>query len=83
MKNPATNAKRSDFNEFTRYLYVTIKDGKKPSVRLRNGAIVQVDWNTKDGPDYEYFYCHDGIYYIWNNDGHSITSADFDIMELV
>lgn len=81
MKNPATNSSRDDFNVFTEHLFTEIIHGKKPLVVLRNGAIVEVSWYDKEGPEYEHFaYINGDTYMIWENDGHSITSRDFDMM---
>jgi hypothetical protein len=84
MKNPATHASQDDFNPFTQWLYNAIKAGDEPKVILRNGEVVKVGWFTEDGDEYAYF-CHNdvgGPYVIWYNDGHSLTSADFDMMEI-
>lgn len=84
LKNPATNASKNDFNVFTEHLYCEIKMGKKPLVKLRDGRIVPLSWFDKDGPEYEHFIYRndaDNVYLIWENDGHSVTSRDFDIME--
>ncbi len=85
MKNPSTNATKDDFNVFTEYLYEQIQLGKKPLVMLRDGRVVPISWFNKDGPEYEHFIYRDdtrNIYLVWENDGHSVTSHDFDIMEL-
>ena len=86
MKNPATNCTRDDFNRFTQFLYNEIKEGRKPSVKLRDGRVVTINWFDKDGPEYEHF-IHtnesEHVYLIWENDGHSVTSTDFDMMEIV
>lgn len=83
MKNPATNPEPDGFNEFTRFLKEQIDAGIWPLVQLRDGREFYIDWYTGDGPEYEHFYYKDSdrkIYLIWNNDGTSITSRDFDIM---
>ncbi len=85
MKNPATNATKDDFNVFTEHLFQQIENGKTPLVMLRDGRIVPISWFTDDGPEYEHFIYRDksrNIYLVWENDGHSVTSRDFDIMEL-
>lgn len=85
MKNPATNATKDDFNDFTNHLLDEIEAGKKPLVMLRNGTIVPVSWYNEEGPEYEHFIYRDkskNMYMIWENDGHSITSRELDIMEL-
>ena len=81
MKNPATNYTQDDFNRFTRSLKQRIDAGERVLVELRNGRIVPLTWFDGDGPEYEYFLCNKGtMYLIWNNDGTSVTSSDFDIM---
>lgn len=85
MKNPATTATEDGFNVFTEHLFQQIKCGRKPLVKLRNGLIVPISWFDKDGPKYEHFIYRNGadnVYLIWENDGHSITSRVFDMMEL-
>lgn len=85
MKNPATTVTREDFNVFTEHLFSEIKLGKKPLVMLRDGRIVPISWFDKDGPEYEHFIYRDDhrdVYLVWENDGHSVTTRDFDMMEL-
>lgn len=85
MKNPATAATKDGFNVFTEHLFQQIKRGRKPLVKLRNGLVVPISWFDKDGPEYEHFIYRndaDNVYLIWENDGHSITSRVFDMMEL-
>lgn len=87
MRNPATCATRDDFNSFTSHLRNAIKATRVPKVVLRNGLTVPVSWFADDGPEYEHFVFKGIIgntqyYLIWENDGHSITSSDFDMMEL-
>ena len=85
MKNPATCVNKDDFNSFTEHLFNTIMGGGRPLVKLRDGRIVPLSWFTKDGPEYEHFiYRNDDedVYLIWNNDGTSVTSRRFDMMEL-
>lgn len=84
MKNPATHRPTCDeFNEFTQWLREAILSGKwKPVVRLRNGMCVELTWFDGDGPEYEYFASDiSGRMLAWNNDGTSVTSADYDMME--
>ena len=85
MKNPATNTTKDDFNVFTEFLYNEIKAGRTPLVELRDGRVIPISWYDEEGPEYEHF-CYrnkeHNIYLIWENDGHSITSRTFDIMEL-
>ena len=83
MINPSTYYDQDDFNEFTETLYSRILEGKIPKVKLRNGQTVEISWFSEDGPEYEHFKGIDVFknYLIWNNDGTSVTSRDFDMME--
>ena len=81
MLNPATNVTQDDFNKFTRMLKKKLLANEKVVVELRSGHEVELEWFTEDGPEYEHFcFRKPGTYLIWNNDGTSITSDDFDIM---
>lgn len=81
MRNPTTNATRDDFNRFTRMLKKKLLAKERVLVELRDGRIVELEWYTEEGPEYESFcFTKNGCYLIWNNDGTSITSSDFDIM---
>lgn len=86
MKNPATNVTRDDFNAFTDHVLDMIKNGETPFVKIRNGSILPISWFSADGPEYCYFVFASNdtnTYLIWNNDGTSVTSKSFDMMELV
>lgn len=86
MKNPATHATKDDFNVFTLFLKEEIAAGRVPVVKLRNGLSVEIRWFTEDGPEYEHFIFRDasrGVYMIWENDGHSVTRSDDDMMEFL
>lgn len=83
MKNPATNQPRcNELNCLTYAMYEEIKAGRTPVVRLRDGRLVELYWFDGDGPEYEGFASNTGGSFRWNHDGTSITSNDFDIMEL-
>ena len=81
MKNPATHRPgSSQFNEFTRRILYRWEKYREPTrVRLRDGSIIDVTYFTDDGPDYASIACGS---LRWNNDGTSITSKDYDMMEL-
>ena len=85
MKNPATHKQgRDDFNAFTMWIFEMIKEGRTPIVRLRDGRLIDVEWYDAEGPDYAGFRHRrpeSNIHFCWNNDGTSITSRDFDMME--
>ena len=81
MLNPATNKPKDKFNVFTRYLKDQLDKGVEVKVELRDGRVVELEWFTEEGPEYEYFcYRQNGCFLIWENDGISVTSSDFDIM---
>jgi len=84
MKNPATDRIEHDFNAFTQAIKDKYtKHGEKTTVRLRNGSYVDVYWFASDGPEWESLASDTGGCWRWNNDGTSITSEDFDMMETV
>lgn len=84
MKNPATHRPSRDvFNCFTESLVTEMRLGRTPLVRLRDGRIVELYWFDEDGPEYEGLASSTAGNYRWNNDGTSITSQDYDIMELI
>jgi hypothetical protein len=83
MLNPATNKPKDKFNVFTRDLKDRLDLGQTVIVRLRDERRVELEWFVGTGFDegVEYFcYRKNGCYLIWENDGISITSQDFDIM---
>ena len=84
MRNPAAYASRDTFNPFTEMLLSRIQNGERVWVKLRDGRISPIDWLEEiddDSPYSHFFYKSGTVYFIWNNDGTSITSTDFDIME--
>jgi hypothetical protein len=85
MKNPATHRPaNTEFNKFTKHLRHSIANNKVPTVKLRNGFYVDVTWFTADGPEYEHFKSIGTSYpMIWNNDGTSVTSDDYDMMKVL
>lgn len=86
MLNPATNKPKDGFNVFTKMLKSKLDKGEKVLVELRDGRIVELEWFVGTGFDegVEHFcFRKNGCYLIWKNDGVSITSQDFDIMESV
>ncbi len=75
MLNPATQPK-PDWNEFTQYLL----DHPGTFVLLRNGYYVKPVFEPAEDE-----HCVDGFgdeNHRWKTDGTSITSVDFDMMEL-
>lgn len=69
------------FNEFTTRLKYFCEKRRKVLVKLRNETWVPVYWGHPDN-EAPHFYCLDGdLSFIWENDGSSITSDDFDLIE--
>ena len=78
MINPATRPS-NELNDFTQELL----DTYRPTVRLRNGTLVQPEYKPAEDE-----YCEDAFYaedyrYCWNLDGTSVTRSDYDMMEIV
>lgn len=78
MINSATRPS-NELNDFTQTLLNTYR----PTVRLRNGALVQPEYKPAEDE-----YCADAFYaedyrYCWNLDGTSVTRSDYDMMEIV
>lgn len=76
MKNPATQP-APEWNEFTEY----IRDNPGVFVRMRNGLYVRPVFSPAEDE-----HCSDGFEFDnnfrWKTDGQSITSSDYDMMEL-
>lgn len=86
MKNPVTNRNCDDFNEFTEMLREQCKNGGFVRVKLRNGDETNIKLNFGQGlvRSYDFFCSEDlGRMMIWENDGTSITSYQYDMMETV
>jgi len=81
MINEAMFTNRNQFNEFTRVVRMMAESSDGPAkVKLRNGLIVDVVFahaQDMEG-DNMLFYTSDWEY-MWNLDGSSIKSKDFDM----
>lgn len=69
------------FNDFTKELKTKCQKSGETLVRMRNGAYVPVSFKLdEDGePGFE---CFKGdCSFIWEADGESITSSNFDLIE--
>lgn len=75
MTNPAT-ASRLELNSFTQIVKDT---GCK--VKLRNGMIVQPDWEEAYDDTCESYFVYSHM--SWNPNGVSDNNPDYDMMELV
>jgi hypothetical protein len=85
--NPATQP-RDELNQFTwnvRHLLRHSNDyGRKHySVRLRNGSLVQPEYKAAEDATCEDAFYAEGYRYCWNLDGTSVTSREYDMMEIV
>lgn len=84
MRNTTVLATRKDFNPFTLALKVRCEAEGEVLVRMRNGDYCKVVYRPANPEDYtgEAFHKTDHSSY-WDPNGESITSSDFDIVELV
>jgi hypothetical protein len=84
MKNPAT-ADRNALNSFTMVVGLIAEQGWPADrfIRLRNGNLVQPEFNpAEDDLCEDSFIVTEPMMY-WNLDGTSVKSRDYDMMELV
>lgn len=90
MFNPAT-LPRDTMNVFTNYVLLYDKqgwplssDGLSRWVKLRNGMIVRPKYQkAEDEYCEDSFVVNDPFLMYWNLDGTSVTSRDYDMMEMV
>ena len=83
--NPAT-APQDELNQFTCTVKQFFRSNndysqKHYSVRLRNGTMVKPEYKEAEDE-----YCEDVFFtedYRWNLDGTSVTSREYDMMEIV
>jgi hypothetical protein len=79
MDNPAALS-QDQLNEFTRY----IKENPGTLVELRNGAVLVPIYQCKTDDWEECFRCNTGAWrgtLVWNLNGLSITSSDYDMIK--
>lgn len=87
MLNPATKPS-NELNDFTRY-FAYMKEGwpgrtEEYWVKLRNGFLVRpVFKKAEDEYCEDVFVTNEPFMMYWNLDGTSITSRDYDMMEIV
>lgn len=77
MQNPATQP-RDELNPFTKY--VMMNPGTR--VVLRNGTVISPEYKQAVDETEEDFFFAWNYEYCWDLDGHSVTSRDYDMMEL-
>jgi hypothetical protein len=78
MFNPAT-VDYNGLNVFTRIL----KNGKgEIHVKLRNGTLICPVYKEAEDDTCEDAFFANGYRYCWNLNGKSVTSSDYDMMEL-
>lgn len=84
MLNPATHLQRDQLNMFTQVIADRWLDfSDKTFVRLRNGTIVQPIFKPAEDHTCEDAFFTEDYNYCWNLDGTSITSRDYDMMEIL
>lgn len=84
MLNPATHLQRNELNSFTRFIADQWLDfSDKTFVRLRNGTIVQPLFTPAADATCEDAFFTEDYKYCWNLDGTSVTSRDYDMMEIL
>lgn len=86
LRNPAADYYKYEFNDFTKDLYNRIQAGAQVLVRLRDERIVELTWQEEDedeGCEAGFHFRRGDTWLIWEKDGISITSFDFDIIERV
>ena len=86
IRNPATTQERDVLNSFTVELKALIEKYGQWPVKLRDGRWFNIEY-FEDGTNNEYkmFRFVDnrlGIYLVWELCGTSITSRDFDMIEM-
>jgi hypothetical protein len=84
MNNPATQP-RDELNEFTKIIIMMAKNSCEGDywVRLRNCTLVRPVFRAaEDSTCEDAFFSEDGKY-CWNLDGTSITSREYDMMEIM
>jgi len=83
MLNPATHYDRNQPNEFTNVIIICQQRGVKTLIRMRNNTMIfPVFKKAEDETCVDAFFTED-YKYCWNLDGTSITSSDYDMMEIV
>lgn len=88
MINPATQPQDqlNDFTQKVRALGHSRFGGWEKSgycVRLRNGTLVRPEFKVAEDDTCEDAFFAEGYKYCWNLDGTSVTSRDYDMMEIV
>lgn len=86
MMNPATKP-RDELNEFTTQVKLCSTSiggwDEGAYVLLRNGALVRPDFKVAEDDTCTDAFFAEGYRYCWNLDGTSVTSRDYDMMELI
>lgn len=79
MINTAMFARKNELNDFTAQLAVRCAHRTTP-VKLRNGKIIEIVYQEAKQGDQSVFHTESWTY-IWNLDGSSVTTSEFDIVE--
>jgi hypothetical protein len=69
---------QNELNPFTE----RIVSGEKSVVKLRDGRVVRPLWHKGDETESPHFTTRGGKY-MWNPDGTSVTTADFDMVSFL
>ena len=80
--NTALLASRYELNYFTSELAKRCQNQGSCLVALRAGNKVNVSFHTSEYSGAPEFFTHDWEY-VWNADGSSVTSKDYDIISFV
>lgn len=84
MINPATQP-QNELNDFTSNIRVIAKNlwAGHYWVELRNGTLVRPVFKAAEDETCEDHFFTEDYRYCWNLDGTSVTSRDYDMMEIV
>ena len=83
MINPAT-CPRNELNSFTHLIVeYDVLGWAGRWVKLRNGTVARPVYKEAEDDTCEDCFFAEGYKYCWNLDGTSITSRDYDMMEIV
>ena len=83
MLNPATHYDRNRPNDFTNMIIINQRYGVKTLIRLRNNTMVFPFFKEAEDETCSDVFATEDWKYCWNMDGTSVTSRDYDMMEIV
>jgi len=84
MINPATRPS-NELNDFTNNIRTIARNFWSPNywVKLRDGTLVRPIYTPAEDETCEDAFFAENYKYCWNLDGTSVTSPDYDMMEIV